>query len=138
MMNLIFEQPFWIGFMGMVLTIVLLGVWAIAGKRDAGIAALVALGLTGILVALGVAVETDREAIRRTIAEIAEDVESNDLNRVLSHVASSATSIRTEASTEFPRYRFDAVTVERAAGPPSQFRSSCGSSSTTRAGAGEL
>jgi hypothetical protein len=39
-------------------------------------------------------------------------VESNDLNRVLGHVASQATSIRSEAEAEFPRYRFETVEIK--------------------------
>ena len=111
-MSFIFEQPFWVGFIGLILTLVLAGVWAFAGQRLAGIAALVALGLTAALVFVGTAVETDREAIRRTLAQNARDVESNDINAVLSHVASSAPSIATEASNELPRYQFEAVEVK--------------------------
>lgn len=111
-MNFIFEQPFWVGFLGMVLTLGLVVAWAYSARREAGIGALVVLALTAALVAAGMAVETDREAVKRTLAQIAADVESNDLNRVLAHISPQATSIRAEAEAEFPRYRFDAVEIK--------------------------
>jgi hypothetical protein len=111
-MNFVFEQPFWVGFLGLALTLGLFVGWAYSARREAGIAALVVLGLTGILVVAGLTVETDREAVKRTLAQIAADVESNDLNRVLSHISPQATSIRAEAEAEFPRYRFDAVEIK--------------------------
>lgn len=111
-MNFVFEQPFWVGFLGMVLTLGLVVGWAYSARREAGIAALIALALTAALVFAGFAVETDREAVKRTLAQIAADVESNDLNRVLAHVSPQATSIRAQAEAEFPRYRFDAVEIK--------------------------
>ncbi|HEV7281556.1 MAG TPA: hypothetical protein VGN57_15245 [Pirellulaceae bacterium] len=111
-MNFIYEQPFWVGFLGAALTLGLLVGWAYSARREVAIAALVVLALTVALVAAGVAVETDREAVTRTLAQIATDVESNDLERVLRHISSQAPSIRSEAEAEFPRYRFEAVEVK--------------------------
>jgi hypothetical protein len=111
-MNFIYEQPFWVGFLGALLTLALIVGWAYSARREAAIAALVVLALTAALVVAGLTVETDREAIKRTLAQIASDVESNDLNRVLAHISPQATSIRAEAEAEFPRYRFDAVEIK--------------------------
>ena len=111
-MNFIYEQPFWVGFLGAVVTLGLVVGWAYSARREVGIAALVALALTVALVIAGTAVETDREAVKRTLAQIAADVESNDLNRVLGHISTQATSIRSEAEAEFPRYRFETVEIK--------------------------
>lgn len=111
-MNFIYEQPFWVGFLGSILALGLLVAWAYSARREAAIGAFVALALTGALVTAGLAIETDREAVKRTLAQIAVDVESNDLSRVLSHISPQATSIRAEAQAEFPRYRFEAVEIK--------------------------
>jgi hypothetical protein len=60
------------------------------------------------------AVETDREAIERTLAEIARDVASNDLRAVLRHIADTAPpEVRSTAEKEMPNYNFTECRVTR-------------------------
>jgi hypothetical protein len=49
---------------------------------------------------------TDREAVRATLAEIARDVQSNDVERVVRHIAKGNASLMQRAQSEMPHYKF--------------------------------
>lgn len=55
---------------------------------------------------------TDKEAIQTTIYQIARDVESNDVNRMLPHFHPSARDIAEQARAEVGNYHFESISVK--------------------------
>jgi uncharacterized membrane protein YhiD involved in acid resistance len=106
------EKPLFIVVMGLLTAAVLGGLWMQTGRRSVFYALAAALVLTGLLLALERAVETDREQIESTLYHIARDVERNDLEAVLRHAHSEAKWIRRQASDELPRYDFQDVNIK--------------------------
>jgi ketosteroid isomerase-like protein len=112
-MNLLLEQPLAIVIVGVVLGLVAGTAWTSTGRKGW----LVGLGLVVVLTIAGLIVErlvvTDREAIEATLAEIARDVQSNDLRAVLRHVSSNNPELQQKAEAEMPNYRFDECRVTK-------------------------
>ena len=106
------EKPLFIVVMGLLTAAVLGGLWMQTGRRSVFYALMASLVLTGLLLALERAVETDREQIELTLHRIARDVERNDLEAVLRYVHSEAEWIRRQASDELPRYDFQEVNIK--------------------------
>ena len=105
-MNWLFESPAMIVVIGVLLLIVLGGLWSMSGRKEM----LYAMAAVGALILVGLIVErlvvTDGEAIRRTLLEIAADVESNDVRAVTRHIHSAAPEIKARAEAEMPNYKF--------------------------------
>jgi ketosteroid isomerase-like protein len=78
---------------------------------------LYALGAVLVFTIVALAVErlvvTDAEAIRQTLSEIARDVQSNDLQRVLRHVSKANPSLVQRAEAEMPNYKFTECRVTK-------------------------
>lgn len=108
-----FENPLWLGICGAFVTIVALVLWMQTRARSAAVTAFVACLLTILLVLVSQRVETDREKLIRTIHEVADAVESNDLERVLRHVAPNAQQGLTRARQELPQYTFREARMTR-------------------------
>lgn len=108
-----FENPLWLGICGAFVTIVAAVLWVQTGARSAAVTAVVACILTILLVLVSLRVETDREKLIRTIHEVAEAVESNDLERVLTHVSPNATQGLLRARQELPQYTFREARMTR-------------------------
>ena len=112
-MNLLLEQPLAIVIVGVVLGLVAGTAWTSTGRKGW----LIGLGLVVVLTIAGLIVErlvvTDREAIEATLAEIARDVQSNDLRAVLRHVSSNNPELQQKAEAEMPNYRFDECRVTK-------------------------
>lgn len=110
-MNLILENAVLVGIVGGVIT----GLVAFSGYQLSQmrllIAAAVCCVLTIALVALSIAIETDREQIRRTMHEIAQAVQENDHERLVSFFHPNASAGVQHARTEVPRYRFQQASV---------------------------
>jgi hypothetical protein len=76
------------------------------------------MGLLGILVVTAALFGlerwwvTDGEAIQATIYQIARDVESNDVNRMLPHFHPSARDIAEQARNEVGNYQFESISVK--------------------------
>ncbi len=112
-MTWVLEQPVYIMILG-GLTLLFLGyAWTQTGSRVLLHATLAAAAITAGLLILERLVETTPEQIERTLHEIADDVLSNDLDRILSHVYSGAPAIYQRAENEFPHYKFSRVDIKR-------------------------
>ena len=113
MQQFILENPLWLGVGGLFVALLAGFLWTQTGSRSAGLTALLAVGLTALLVVVSVRVETDREQVRRTIQEVAEAVEANDLKRVTSYIHPNAAEGVARAEQELPQYRFREARMTR-------------------------
>ncbi len=112
-MTWVLEQPIYILILG-GLTFAFLGyAWWQTGYRAMFHAMLAVAALTAGLLILERLVVTDVEKIEDTLDQIARDVESNDLPKILSHVYSGATETYARAQREFPNYVFKRVDIKR-------------------------
>ena len=112
-MNLVLEQPLAVVIVGVICGLVAGIAWSSSGRKEW----LIGLGLVVVLTIVGLIVEqlvvTDREAIEATLAEIARDVQSNNLPAVLRHVSSNNAELQRKAEAEMPNYRFDECRVTK-------------------------
>jgi hypothetical protein len=111
-MTWVLEEPLYILLLGLLVLGFLGFALMQTGARGllhamAGVAA-----VTGGLLLLEHMVETPREEIENALKNIARDVESNDLDAILSHVYSGAPNIYSRAKNEFPRYEFESVDIK--------------------------
>ncbi len=112
-MTWVLEQPVYILILG-VLSVAFLGfAWWQTSYRAMFHAMLAVFALTAGLLILEQLVETDVERVEDTLDQIARDVESNDLELILSHVYSGAQDVYARARNEFPQYQFRRVDIKR-------------------------
>jgi hypothetical protein len=109
----LFESPWTIVIGGVALTVMFGGGWIQTGQKPALIGAVVALALTGVLLAVERFLVTDREEVTRTLHQIAADVASNDVERVLDHIHPYREEVKELARHEMPRYKFDEVRITK-------------------------
>lgn len=111
MLSWIMQQPMVIIAIGLVVVAFLLYAWMQTSRRWLIYAAAgTALGVTGVVLAEQ-AIETDDEAIRRRVRQIAAAVEENDHTAVLGFIARDAEDCRKAAQFELPTYVFQDCTV---------------------------
>ena len=111
-MTWILEEPVYILILGIV-TLAFLGFALVqTGYRSLLHAILAVVALTAGMLFLERMVQTDREQIAAALEVIACDVESNNLQAILSHVYSEADGVRDRASIEFPQYTFRSVNIK--------------------------
>lgn len=110
-MNYLAENavPIWAG--GAVLATMALVVYFQSRANAALVALLVIAALTGGLLAFEWAIETPREAVERTLNEIAAAIEANDLPALLTYVAPTATQVRTDAETLMPLVKVEKARI---------------------------
>ncbi len=108
-----FENPLWLGVCGALVTIVAAVLWMQSGARSAAVIALVAIVSTVLLVLVSLRVETDREKVVQTINQVADAVESNDLQRVLTYIAPSGAQGLRRARHELPQFTFREARMTR-------------------------
>ncbi|MEO8270502.1 MAG: hypothetical protein ABI557_12335, partial [Aureliella sp.] len=113
MQQFLFESPLLISAVGLFVAMIAGFVWTQTGARTAWLSAVAAIFLTIILVVLAVRVETDHEKINRTINNVAEAVEANDLKRVTSFIHPNAAQGMTRAKQELPQYTFREARMTR-------------------------
>ncbi|MCC7333513.1 MAG: hypothetical protein IT422_00350 [Pirellulaceae bacterium] len=113
MQQFLFENPLWISVCGLFVAVVAGFLWIQTGARVAWLTAVAAIVLTVVLVVVSVRVETDREKIHRTINEVAEAVEANDLKRVIGFIYANATEGMARAKQELPKYTFREARMTR-------------------------
>ena len=106
MAELFLESPLSIGVIGVILVLVSALVWTNTGAKPAIYIAVAFLLLTIILVMVGINVQTHREKIETVLSEVAQAVEDNDLQKVLSYVHPEAADSLARAKSEFPNYKF--------------------------------
>jgi hypothetical protein len=75
------------------------------------------LGIVGVVaVAAGLLLaehflETPREAVSRTLYELADAVEANDVARTLAHIVPASNAMRTDVETLMPRVRIEKANI---------------------------
>jgi len=103
-MNIFFENPWWIIFVGIILE-AYLGTLLFRSGRGLWLWPMLAVL---ILMVLGVCVErlvvTERERVEMTLSQIAAALEANDLERVLSYISPNATPLRRRATWVVRRF----------------------------------
>ena len=109
----LFENPLWLGICGTFVAIIAAVLWMQTGARSAAVTAAVSCVLTILLVLVSLRVETDREKVIATINQVANAVESNDLERVLSHISPNAAQGLMRAEQELPLYNFREARMTR-------------------------
>ena len=121
----LFESPALVALLG-ILLIIFMGVcWIMSGRKELLYALVACIALVAGLLVAERMITTEREAIEAKLTEIAADVQSNSVSRVLSHIHSSAPEIKAKAQAELPNYQFiemrvtgiHLVEVNRAASP---------------------
>jgi hypothetical protein len=110
-MTWLFDSPTTVAILGFVLVAGLAVSWIMSGRKEPLYATIGAILLVAGLLVAERAIVTDREAIRATLLEIAADVQSNKISRVLPHIAASAPKLKSQAQTELPNYQFTELRV---------------------------
>lgn len=113
MVEFLFENPTWIGLLGLMATIAAGVVWLQTGARLAAIGAGSLALISLVLVITSLRVETPREQIRRTIYEVAEALSQNDVPKVISYIHPGALPAVVKAKGELPNYQFTEARVNR-------------------------
>jgi hypothetical protein len=113
MMSLLFEQPYWIGGIGIVVTIVLFVSWIQSGtihwlKAAAGTAV-----ITALLLGLNLWILTDRERIQSMLYESAEFLEKNQVEKVRALVHPNATERVKRTAEWIETVKFSRVTITK-------------------------
>jgi hypothetical protein len=124
-MTILFENPWWIIFAGVVIEAVLGIVLFRTGRGILLWAMLGVLALTLLGVLIERLVVTDRERVEMTLDGITAALEANDLNRVLSYVSPDATQTRRRAAwalgiieVQSARFYGLEITINRLTSPP--------------------
>ncbi len=108
-----FDQPLYIVVTGIVLGVIVGGLWTASGRKEMLYALGGVVALTVIWLIVERLVVTDREAIRATLGQIARDVQDNDLNRLMGHIAKGNPSLAQKARAEMPNYKFTECRVTK-------------------------
>ena len=105
-MTWIFDQPIYIALVGLALGFLAGVLWTSTGRKEflAALGAVIVFTI-GMLIVERVVV-TDQEAIRQTLAQIARDVQTNDVAKVARHITPSNTELAAKARAEMPNYQF--------------------------------
>jgi hypothetical protein len=112
-MSWVVEEPLYIVILG-VITLAFVGfAWMQTGYRSLLHAAIGVAALTVGLLLLEHLVETEPEAIERTVRQIGREAEANRRDVVYSYVYSGAPETLAEAKREFPRWEFSRVSIKR-------------------------
>jgi hypothetical protein len=124
-MTILFENPWWIIFIGAIIEAVL-GI--VLFRTGRGVLLWVMLGVLALTL-LGVLIErlvvTERERVEMTLDGITAALEANDLNRVLSYVSPDATQTRRRATWAMGRIEVQSariynleISINRLTSPP--------------------
>lgn len=110
-MTWLFETPTYILSFGGLATACCLGGWIQLRHRVLAYLTGLCILMTGCLLAVEHYVITPLEEVEITLRQIARDLESNRLDRLLQHIHSKAPDIRQLAEKEFSNYRFERVSI---------------------------
>ena len=127
MVELFLESPVSVGVIGGVLVLIAMFAWINSGSKPALYVAIILLLLTAVSVIISINVKTDREQIQNVLTSVAEAVEENDLEQVLTFVHPHAVEGVMRAKTELPSYKFTearitgvkSIRVDKRTRPPS-------------------
>ncbi len=112
MSHFLFENPLYVLLLGATLTLVAATCLLKSGRWPFAYVALGLMVLTAIAVTVNIYVVTPKEEIRSTLLDIAADLETNDTERILRHVAASADSVRSSAANALRRVQIDRVAIK--------------------------
>ena len=101
-MSYLAESAVLIGAVGTVLLVLAVVVYSQTRRRGALVAMLLIALVTGALLVVERRIETPREAVERTLYEIAAAVEADDVAAVLQFLAPGAVEVRRDAETLMP------------------------------------
>ncbi len=113
MLEILLEHPLAIALCGLASVIVAFFIWLQTAHKAGLVAAIAFLALTVILVWTSISIETERESIEVLLSEIANAVEANDHDRVLSYIHPNALEGERRARAELPRYEFREARITR-------------------------
>ncbi len=113
MIQFLLESPVSIVIVGFSCAILAGFIWTQTGSKPAAITAVTLALLTLGLVVFSLQVETDRERITRMLDEVANALQRNDRDFVLSHIHPQAATTVQRAKAELPRYNFSEARVTR-------------------------
>lgn len=117
MLNILFENPFWIIVLGVLIPVGCGYAWMKTNDRRWLIASGATFVIALALFFLERNVETDQEKLRQAVIDLAQAVESNDVQLALSKVDPSAERCRQRIQSEMPMYEFDMCNVMSMAPP---------------------
>lgn len=113
MQQFLLESPFSVGLCGGLIVLALGVWWTQSGARVAAALAAAAALITTGLVIVSLQIETEREQIRRTIAEVADALDNNNVPLAVSYIHAGAAAGLQRASQELPQYTFHEARVTR-------------------------
>jgi hypothetical protein len=96
---------------GTFLVLAFLGLAISAREKMMLYAAMIIAALTAGIVITETLVVTDREAVTEIVYSLAQSVEANDMESVLSHVSPDREDAKERIRNEMPKYTFDSVRV---------------------------
>ncbi len=112
-MNWIMESPVQVAVTGLIFTAILAGGWVQTGYRQLLYAAiLVALLAVGLLIIERMIV-TDREAVDAKLYQMANDVQTNDVEAIVRHIDADHVDLIQRARQQLPLYTFSTVHIKR-------------------------
>lgn len=111
-MTSLFEDSLLYVVLGTITAVVLGFAWLQTGRKQLAYALAIIVFLTLAVVIVERVVVTDREAVSAVLRAAARDIERNDLRGLLQHLHSQAPQIRAQAEAEFPKYRFESVSIK--------------------------
>jgi hypothetical protein len=96
---------------GTFLVLAFLGLAISAREKTMLFVAMIVAALTAGIVITETLVVTDREAVTEIVYSLAQSVEANDMESVLSHVSPDREDAKERIRNEMPKYSFDTVRV---------------------------
>ena len=111
MYKMLAEQPIFLSILLAALGLAFLYVWTRGAPKISGIIGGIALALIPLIWLVATAIETDDEAIRGMISQVAADVEANDFDSVYASIHESRPDIKRRAKSELPNYEFTRARV---------------------------
>jgi low affinity Fe/Cu permease len=109
----LFDTPIYIVLIGIVVGVFVGIAWSASGRKELLYALIGVAVLTVAMLIVERVVITDQEAIQATLAEIARDVQANDMKRVIGHIAIGSPSLVQKAQNEMPNYEFTECRVTK-------------------------
>jgi hypothetical protein len=113
-MNWLAEDAIWIWAAGAVALTLALVVYFQTGTRNSQYGVLAVILVTAALLVTEFLIETPREAVARTLDEIAAAVRANDMPAVLGYISPTAATLRQEVETAMPEVTIDMAAIRGA------------------------
>lgn len=112
MLELLFESPITIGIVGAIATVATLYAWFQNGNPILFRTGLGIFVLTLLLVALSLFVQTDSERVRQFVLQTADELESNQFQKVIAKIHPQASGELQDAKLRLPDIRFQTARVK--------------------------